>query len=384
LIELIVGPPEVALTATDTEAETVPPAPVQLSAYVCVPIAAGVADCDPLVALAPIQSLSTGDDVAVHVAAFVLDHISVTDCPSVIGVVGATVNVTVGAAAPFTVTDTDAIALPPAPLHVRVYICVPVAPGVADCDPLVAFAPVQSLSDGKDDAVHDVALMLDHVSVTDCPSVIGVVGATVNVTVGAAAPFTVTDTDAIVLPPAPLHVNVYVSVPVAAGVADCDPLVVFAPDQSLSTGDDVAVHVVAFVLDHVKVTDCPRVIGNVGAAVNVTVGAAGAFTVTDTDAEIVPPAPVQPNVYVCVPVVPGVADCDPLVAFAPVQSLSAGEDDAVHDVALVLDHVKVADCPRVIGVVGATVSVTVGAGDPFTVTLTDCIALPPAPAQLNV
>lgn len=32
--------------------------------------------------------------------------------------------------------------------------------------------------------MHDVALVLDHVNVTDCPSVIGVAGAAVNITVG--------------------------------------------------------------------------------------------------------------------------------------------------------------------------------------------------------
>jgi hypothetical protein len=243
----------------------------------------------------------------------------------------------------FTVTDADAATVPPVPLQLNVYVSVPVAPGAADCEPLVVFVPVQSLSVGKDEAVHDVAFVLDHVSVTDCPSVIGVVGAAVSVTVGALSPLTVTDADAATVPPVPLQLNVYVSVPVAPGVADCKPLVAFVPVQSLSVGKDEAVHDVAFVLDHVSVTDCPSVIGVVGAAVRVTVGAAGPFTVTDTDAAPVPPAPLQANVYVSVPVAPGVADCEPLVAFVPVQSLSAGEDDAVHDVAFVLDHVNVSD-----------------------------------------
>jgi hypothetical protein len=70
----------------------------------------------------------------------------------------------------------------------------------------------------------------------------------------------------------------------------------------------------------------------------------------------------------------------PLVVCAPLQALLA-----VHEVALVEDHVSVALCPSVIEV-GATDRVTVGAGatTAFTVTETEALPLPPAPLQLKL
>ena len=70
-------------------------------------------------------------------------------------------------------------------------------------------------------------------------------------------------------------------------------------------------------------------------------------------------------------------DWDPLVASVPDQA-----PEAVHDVAAVELHVRVALLPETI-VVGLAVSVTVGAGV-VTVTLADCEALPPVPVQDSV
>ena len=67
----------------------------------------------------------------------------------------------------------------------------------------------------------------------------------------------------------------------------------------------------------------------------------------------------------------------PLVASVPVQP-----PEAVHDVALVLDHVNV-ELPPEAMVVGFAVSVTVGAGD--TVTVAEAGAdVPPVPLQVSV
>ena len=76
------------------------------------------------------------------------------------------------------------------------------------------------------------------------------------------------------LPPAPVHCNAYETVPAAAGMADWEPLVATAPDQSLSLGVAEAVQEVACVLDQVRVTDCPTVT-ELGDAEIVTVGLAG-------------------------------------------------------------------------------------------------------------
>jgi len=65
--------------------------------------------------------------------------------------------------------------------------------------------------------------------------------------------------------------------------------------------------------------------------------------------------------------------CDPVVAVAVVQG-------AVHDVALVADHVKVAVWPAAT-VVGAALKVTLGFGATVTVVLAE--AVPPVPVQVR-
>jgi hypothetical protein len=56
--------------------------------------------------------------------------------------------------------------------------------------------------------------------------------------------------------------------------------------------------------------------------------------------------------------------------------------EAVHDVALVADQVKVELLP-LITELGFALRLIVGAGD-FTDTVADCAALPPAPVQVKV
>jgi len=63
-------------------------------------------------------------------------------------------------------------------------LIVPADTGVTDCEPFVAWVPDQSLSLGLAEAVHEVAFVLDHVSVTVCPCVTELDDAVI-VTVGA-------------------------------------------------------------------------------------------------------------------------------------------------------------------------------------------------------
>jgi hypothetical protein len=84
----------------------------------------------------------------------------------------------------------------------------------------------------------------------------------------------VTEVDCDSLPPAPEHCNMYETVPAAVGVTAAEPVVGSAPDQSLSLGLADAVHAVEFVLDQVRVADCPSVIA-AAEADNVTVGFGG-------------------------------------------------------------------------------------------------------------
>lgn len=77
---------------------------------------------------------------------------------------------------------------------------------------------------------------------------------------------------------------------VAVGETDVLPLVIVLPVQPPD-----AVHVVAFVLDHVSVDDWP-VVMVVGLAIIETVGALAAVTFTVALLLAVPPVPVQASV----------------------------------------------------------------------------------------
>jgi hypothetical protein len=81
-----------------------------------------------------------------------------------------------------------------------------------------------------------------------------------------------------------------VSLPTAVGVSAAVPLTASAPLHA-----PLAVHDVALVDDQVRVALDPRMIGR-GETEIVTVGAAGAFTVSVAEALPVPPLPVQVKV----------------------------------------------------------------------------------------
>lgn len=70
-------------------------------------------------------------------------------------------------------------------------------------------------------------------------------------------------------------------------------------------------------------------------------------------------------------------DWEPLTDLLPDQP-----PEAVHAVALVADHVRLALLP-LITELGLALRVIVGAGD-FTETVADCAAVPPAPVQVKV
>ena len=113
-----------------------------------------------------------------------------------------------------------------------------------------------------------------------------------------------------------------------------------------------------------------------GLALNATVGAGGAETVTVADCEAEPPVPVQVRVNFVVAVRAGVV-CEPAVASEPLQP-----PEAVQEVALVDDQVR-AEAAPLLTVAGLAVRVTAGAGV-VTETVADCTALPPVPVQLSV
>jgi hypothetical protein len=69
-------------------------------------------------------------------------------------------------------------------------------------------------------------------------------------------------------------------------------------------------------------------------------------------------------------------DCEPLNHLVPLQP-----PDAAQDVALVPDQLSVAEPPE-FTLLGVALSVTVGAAG-ATVTVTDCVADPPGPLQVN-
>lgn len=148
-----------------------------------------------------------------------------------------------------------------------------------DCDPLGALGPDQA-----PDAVHEVALLDDQVSV-EAPPLLIVLGLALKLTVAGVCPLTVTVAVCDALPPVPLHVRVYTEVVVSAPV-DCEPVTCLTPDQAPEP-----VHDVALVDDQVSV-ELPPLDTALGPALSMTVGAAG-LTETVADCVALPPAPVH-------------------------------------------------------------------------------------------
>jgi hypothetical protein len=97
----------------------------------------------------------------------------------------------------------------------------------------------------------------------------------------------------------------------------------------------VAAHDTAFVLAHVKLADCPAVI-EVGIAAMDTVGAGCGVTVTVVLSLALPSSPLHERVYVVVVV--GVMAVLPLIGSLPLHP-----PEAVHELTLLPDHVKVDD-----------------------------------------
>ena len=193
--------------------------------------------------------------------------------------------------------------------------------------PVRASEPLSDLvPDHPPDAVHEVALAADHVSVAE-PPLATVVGVADSVTEGAAGCVTVTFTDCVVSPPAPVHVNAKAEV-AANGPVDAVPEVALVPLQFPEAVQDVALED-----DQVSVAAEPATTED-GAAASVTVGASGAVggceTVATTVCPAVPPAPAQVRVYAVEALSAPVASV-PVRPLVPLQPPDATQDEAFDD-----------------------------------------------------
>jgi hypothetical protein len=187
-----------------------------------------------------------------------------------------------GNGAAFTVTVVEADMLPPAPVHVSVYVVVPVAEGVSAVEPLIAWLP-----DHAPDAVHEVAFVELHVSVVVAPSVmVEGVAAMVTVGCGTDAGLTVTVAIPVILVyPGIVDAAVIVAVVTAAIVAEevNTPPVVIVP-ALVGLTDQVTAWLGLF---------CPTTVAeNDWLPPAVTVAVDG-LTVTEVTVVVVPP-PVLP------------------------------------------------------------------------------------------
>jgi hypothetical protein len=258
------------------------------------------------------------------------------------------------------------VALPPAPVQASVKVVVPVNPPRAS-EPFSGRVPLQPPL-----AVQAFALAVVQLSEVE-PPLVTVVGVAVNVIVGAAGGVTVTLTDCVAAPPAPVQVSVKVELAVSP-LRGSEPLTTLVPLQP-----PLAVQLVAFDELQVSVADPPRVTV-VGAAVSVTDGAVADVTVTFADWVAEPPGPVQVSANeefeVSAPV-----EAEPEIGLLPVQLPAA-----VQAVALEEDHVSVADEPDAT-VDGTAVSVTNGGCGPpggATPAITVLAAVPPAPLHVSI
>jgi hypothetical protein len=154
-----------------------------------------------------------------------------------------------------------------------------------DSEPLVPRAPLQSPL-----ATQEVALVVVHDSVEDCPCVIAVGEAVSDSVGGGVAGDTVTVVLPLPVPPSPVQVSPNVVVCVRAGVVKV-PAVPRAPLQPPD-----AVHDWALVEDQVRFEVPPLAIC-AGLAEIVTVGAGNAPTATVAVCVTDPPAPVQLSEY---------------------------------------------------------------------------------------
>jgi len=135
-----------------------------------------------------------------------------------------------------------------------------------------------------DEMVSAVASVVVHVSVADCPALM-TLGVTFSVTVGfGVGGVTVSVTNAVDVPPAPLAVAVYVVV-VCAVTSD-------VPLGNAGFCTPVMLNPVAFAVVQVSFAVCPGVTG-FGETLKLTAGGLGTpFTVTVAVDDAVPPGPV--------------------------------------------------------------------------------------------
>jgi hypothetical protein len=143
--------------------------------------------------------------------------------------------------------------------------------------------------------VTEVALVAATVKRDELPSVMDF-GLATMVTVGVGGCMTVTATDAVAVPPAPVAVTVYVAVLVGLTVSVPPVAGKLAGEEKAVPSVPCKTRVVALVATTVRVVELPRFI-DVGLAVRVTVGAAGGgagvtVTVAVAVAGVVPAAPV--------------------------------------------------------------------------------------------
>ena len=138
-------------------------------------------DCEPLIDLAPDQAPEAMQAVALLDA-----QVKAALLPLVI-VLGLAARATVGAGG-VTETVVACEALPPAPVQVSEYVALAVKAPV-DCDPLVALEPDQA-----PEAVQEVALVEDHVSVDPLP-LATVLGLALRLTAAVGVEVTVTVAD---------------------------------------------------------------------------------------------------------------------------------------------------------------------------------------------
>lgn len=147
--------------------------------------------------------------------------------------------------------------------------------------PVIARVPLQ-----PPDAVQLVAFAADH-EIVAAPPLVTDTGFADNDSVGAGEAVTLTTTFLVTVPPLPVQASVNVLLAVSAPVETLVPEVGLPPDQAPE-----AVHELALVADQLRF-DAPPLATDTGLALNDSVGAGAAATVTVTDLVLLPPVPVQ-------------------------------------------------------------------------------------------
>ena len=102
------------MTVTTAEVFAEPPGPVHVNVKVLVVAVSAALLAEPAVARLPLHA-----PLAVQAVALRDDHVNAVVAP-LATVVGIAVSVTVGVGVAFTITDTDWLAEPPWPMHIKV------------------------------------------------------------------------------------------------------------------------------------------------------------------------------------------------------------------------------------------------------------------------